>query len=319
MPGDEQASKPVNSESFLAANPVANTDDRWRISESMKGFLFVAPSLVLLVAFAAYPLASSLWLSLQEVQVFSNEQEFVGLKNYSELLSSNDFWSSLWKGLVFSVATVWLQLLAGIGTALLLNNAFRGRTLVRGLILFPFVVPTIVAILVWKWMLNDLYGIVNLFLMKIGLIHEGIAWLGSPDLAMASVIAVNVWMFFPFITIQVLARLQVIPVDLYEAARVDGAGPLQRFWYVVLPELRSTILLVVFIRGLWMFNKFDTIWLLTQGGPVGRTQTLPILAYLKAFQEYQLGAGAAASACIFMLLALFGFWYTRAMRREMAR
>jgi multiple sugar transport system permease protein len=307
----------VNGENYLAADSTALVEHRWRISEGMKGFLFVAPSLVLLFAFAAYPLASSLWLSLQEVEVFSNQHQFVGLRNYSELLSSSDFWSSLWKGMVFSVATVVLQLLAGIGTALLLNNAFAGRALVRGLILFPFVVPTIVAILVWKWMLNDLYGIVNLFLLKAGVIHEGIAWLGSPGLAMASVIVVNVWMFFPFITIQVLARLQVIPVELYEAARVDGAGALQRFRYVVLPELRSTILLVVFIRGLWMFNKFDTIWLLTQGGPVGRTQTLPILAYLKAFQEYQLGAGAAASACIFMLLALFGLWYTRAMRRGM--
>jgi multiple sugar transport system permease protein len=309
----------VRTENALAANPVTVAERGWHVSDSMKGFLFVAPSLVLLIAFAAYPLASSLWLSLQEVQVFSNEHEFVGLKNYSELLSSNDFWSALWKGLVFSMATVTLQLLAGIGTALLLNNAFRGRALVRGLILFPFVVPTIVAILIWKWMLNDLYGVVNLFLMKIGMVHEGIAWLGSPDLAMGSVIVVNVWMFFPFITIQVLARLQVIPIDLYEAAWVDGAGALQRFWYVVLPELRSTILLVVFIRGLWMFNKFDTIWLLTQGGPVGRTQTLPILAYLKAFQEYQLGAGAAASACIFMLLAVFGAWYTRAMRRGMVQ
>jgi multiple sugar transport system permease protein len=307
----------VSDENYLAAHPIAIVESRWRIGDGWKGFLFVAPSLVLLFAFTAYPLASSLWLSLQEVQVFSNVQEFVGLKNYSELLSSGDFWRSLWKGLVFSVATVVLQLLAGIGTALLLNNAFAGRALVRGLILFPFVVPTIVAILIWKWMLNDLYGIVNLFLLKTGAVHEGIAWLGSPELAMATVIVVNVWMFFPFITIQVLARLQVIPVELYEAARVDGAGSLQRFWYVVLPELRSTILLVVFIRGLWMFNKFDTIWLLTQGGPVGRTQTLPILAYLKAFQEYQLGAGAAASACIFMLLAVFGFWYTRAMRRGM--
>jgi multiple sugar transport system permease protein len=313
------ARKPVKSESYLAADSMAMVEERWHISDSWKGFLFVLPSLVLLLAFAAYPLASSLWLSLQEVQVFSNQQEFVGLRNYSELLSSGDFWSSLWKGLVFSVATVVLQLLAGIGTALLLNNAFAGRALVRGLILFPFVVPTIVAILIWKWMLNDLYGIVNLFLLKIGAIHEAIAWLGSPELAMASVIVVNVWMFFPFITIQVLARLQVIPVELYEAARVDGAGSLQRFWHVVLPELRSTILLVVFIRGLWMFNKFDTIWLLTQGGPVGRTQTLPILAYLRAFQEYQLGAGAAASACIFMLLAVFGFWYTSAMRRGMLR
>ena len=268
-----------------------------------------------MLAFAAYPLASALWISLNKVSAFSNQYTFVGLKNYSALFSSNVFWGALRNGLVFSSFTVLFQLLVGIGTALLLNNAFRGRFLVRSLILFPFVVPTIVAILIWKWMLNDLYGIVNLALVKVGLTDAGIAWFGSPKLAMISVVIVNVWMFFPFITIQVLARLQVIPGEYYEAARVDGAKAWQRFWYIVLPELWSTILLVVFIRGLWMFNKFDTIWLLTQGGPLGKTETLPILAYLQAFQEYNLGAGAATSACIFMILAVFGFWYTRQMRK----
>src|SRR5271154_6505252 len=138
------AGKSVKGENRVAAGTTTIVERGWRISESMKGFLFVAPSLALLFAFAAYPLASSLRLSLQEVQVFSNQHDFVGFKNYTELLASNDFWSSLWKGLVFSAATVLLQLLAGIGTALLLDNRFRGRALVRGLILFPFVVPTIV-------------------------------------------------------------------------------------------------------------------------------------------------------------------------------
>ncbi|MEP9365863.1 sugar ABC transporter permease [Xanthobacter sp. VNH20] len=287
--------------------------------ENYKGYLFVAPAVLLLLLFAAYPLVSSLWLSLNSVEVLSTERAFVGLENYRELFSTEDFWEGLWNGLVFSFFTVVLQLLAGIATALLLNNAFRGRALVRGLILFPFVAPTIVAVLVWKWILNDLYGVANLALMDLGIISEGIAWLGSPEFAMPSVILINVWMFFPFITIQVLARLQVIPSELYEAARVDGAGAFQRFWYVTLPELRSTILLVVFIRGLWMFNKFDTVWLLTQGGPVGKTKTLPILAYIQAFQEYQLGAGATTSACIFMLLALFGFWYARKLKTENGR
>lgn len=290
-----------------------------RRDENYKGYLFVAPAVLLLVLFAAYPLASSLWLSLHDVEVFSAAPEFSGLENYRRLFSSAGFWEGLVNGLVFSVFTVVLQLLAGIATALLLNNAFRGRALVRGLILFPFVAPTIVAVLIWKWILNDLYGVANLALMELGIIKDSIAWLGSPEFAMPSVVLINVWMFFPFITIQVLARLQVIPGELYEAARIDGAGPLQRFWYVTLPQLRSTILLVVFIRGLWMFNKFDTIWLLTQGGPVGKTATLPILAYIQAFQEYQLGAGATTSACIFMLLALFGFWYARKLKQDDGR
>ncbi|WP_375459706.1 carbohydrate ABC transporter permease [uncultured Enterovirga sp.] len=307
--------------STLPLVPPTGTRSRgWRPrGENYKGYLFVAPAVLLLVLFAAYPLASTLWLSLHDVEVFSAAPEFSGLANYRRLFSSAGFWEGLVNGLVFSFFTVVLQLLVGIATALLLNNAFRGRALVRGLILFPFVAPTIVAVLIWKWILNDLYGVANLALMEFGIIKESIAWLGSPEFAMPSVVLINVWMFFPFITIQVLARLQVIPGDLYEAARIDGAGPLQRFWYVTLPELRSTILLVVFIRGLWMFNKFDTIWLLTQGGPVGKTATLPILAYMQAFQEYQLGAGAATSACIFMLLALFGVWYARKLKQEDGR
>jgi multiple sugar transport system permease protein len=288
-------------------------------SDAAKGVLFVAPSLILLFLFAAYPLASSLWLSAHKVEIFGVGREFVGLQNYAELLPHADFRRALVNGLLFSVATVLLQLLAGIGTALLLDNTFRGRALVRGLILFPFVVPTIVAVLVWKWILNDLYGVANLLLIRLGVIDQGVAWLGSPNLAMSTVILINVWMFFPFITIQVLARLQVIPTELYDSARVDGASALQRFRFIVLPELWSTVLLVVFIRGMWMFNKFDTIWLLTQGGPVGKTQTLPVLAYLKAFQEYDLGSGATVSACIFMLLAGFGLWYTSRMRQGLSR
>jgi multiple sugar transport system permease protein len=305
----ERADSPVRMTAF----------ESFKNSERVQGLLFVAPSIILLFLFAAYPLVSSLWLSLHTAEIFGTDRQFVGLQNYAELLPSTEFWTALFNGLVFSVVTVFLQLVAGIATALLLDNAFPGRALVRGLILFPFVVPTIVAVLVWKWILNDLYGVANLVLMKLGLVDEGIAWLGSPNLAMASVILINVWMFFPFITIQVLARLQVIPTELYESARVDGANAAQRFWYIVLPELWSTILLVVFIRGLWMFNKFDTIWLLTQGGPVGATETLPILAYLKAFHEYELGSGAAVSACIFMLLAVFGYWYTGKMHKEMTK
>jgi multiple sugar transport system permease protein len=258
----------------------------------------------------------SLWLSLQTRHLFDREGTWVGLGNFVVLAQSSEFWVAFWNGTVFAVATVVLQLLAGVATALLLQNVFRGRALVRGVILFPFVVPTIVAVLVWKWMLNDLYGVLNAWLLRLGVVDHPILWLASPRLAMATVIAINVWLFFPFITIHVLARLQVIPVEVYEAARVDGAGPWQRFWYVTLPQLRSTILLVVLIRGIWMFNKFDSIWLLTEGGPLDATQTLPLLAYLKAFGQYQLGAGAAVATCIFLILAFSTLWYGRLMRGE---
>ena len=282
----------------------------------MVGWSFVAPMIFLLACFSIFPLLSSLWLSLHERHIFASEGKFVGLGNFVQLLHSDVFWMSLWNGLVFSTATVLFQLLIGVSTALLLNNRFKGRALVRGVILFPFVVPTVVAVLVWKWMLNDLYGVVNAWMMKLGIISEPIVWLASPNMAMVTVIAINVWLFFPFITIHVLARLQMIPEELHEAARVDGATAIQRFRYIILPQLLSTILLVVFIRGMWMFNKFDSVWLITEGGPLGATQNLPILAYLRGFRQFEIGAGAAVAATIFMILAIGGFWYGRWLRRE---
>ncbi|MGD9923177.1 MAG: carbohydrate ABC transporter permease [Variibacter sp.] len=273
--------------------------------------------MAVLAVFSIYPTVSSVWLSLHAKHVFEPTSTFVGLQNYLTLLKSEDFWLSLSNGVIFGAATVSLQLLLGIGTALLLQNRFRGRGFVRGLVLLPFVVPTIVAVLIWKWMLNDLYGVVNLTLVRLGIISDPILWFASPSLAMATVIFINVWLFFPFITIHALARLQMIPAELYDAARVDGAGALQRFHHVILPQLRSTILLVVFIRFIWQFNKFDSVWLLTEGGPLGATQTLPLLAYLKAFGEYQLGLGAAVATSIFLILSGCAVLYSRAMNREM--
>ena len=287
-----------------------------KAGKAMSGWLFVAPSVITLALFSIYPLLSSLWLSLQERHIFAKESQFVGLRNFVELLTSSEFWAALKNGIIFSMATVALQLVVGIGTALLLNNKFCGRALVRGLILFPFVIPTIVAVIIWKWMLNDLYGVINVWLIESGLINEPVLWLASPKLAMATVIFINVWLFFPFITIHSLARLQMIPLALYEAAQVDGAGTVQRFRHITLPELRSTILLLLLIRGIWMFNKFDSIWLLTEGGPLGATQTLPLLAYLKAFGQYQLGLGAAVAACVFLVLVIGALWYGQLLSKE---
>jgi multiple sugar transport system permease protein len=305
-------------EGVLDTTPPRRRGRPWWRGPGAAGWAFVGPSVALLAVFTVYPLAYSLWLSLHDRHLFGKESAFVGLGNFRQLLGSAEFWSALGNGTVFSLATVALQLLAGVATALLLHRRFRGRALVRGVVLFPFVVPTIVAVLVWKWMLNDLYGIVNIWLVDAGLSGGPVLWLASPRLAMLTVIAINVWLFFPFITIHVLARLQVIPLEVYESARVDGAGTWGRFRWITLPQLRSTILLVVLIRGIWMFNKFDSVWLLTEGGPLGATQTLPLLAYLKAFGQYQLGMGSAVATCIFLVLALATCWYGRLMREEMA-
>jgi multiple sugar transport system permease protein len=281
------------------------------------GWAFLAPSLGLLAAFAIYPLISALWLSLHERHIFSRDSTFVGLANFTELAGSDAFWSAVVNSFVFSIATVVLQLVVGIATALMLHRRFAGRAFVRGLVLFPLVLPTIVAVLIWKWMLNDLYGVVNTMLAALGITDQPPVWLGAPGVAMATVIVLNVWMFFPFVTVNVLARLQMIAADLLEAARVDGAGAIQRFRHVVLPELWSTIGLVLVIRSIWMFNKFDSVWLLTGGGPLGTTETLPLLAYRRAFSDYELGMGAAVSTAIFLILAALAWIYARLLQTDM--
>ena len=217
--------------------------------------------------------------------------------------------------MVFSGGSLALQVLLGLGLALLLNKPFAGRNIFRGALLFPYIIPSIVSIVAIRWMLNDLYGIVNYWLQALGLISQPVPWLGNPDLAMASLIAINAWMFYPFVMLCVLARLQSIPEELYEAARIDGAGAFAQFWYVTLPQLRGTLAVVILVRTLWMFNKFDTVWLTTQGGPFGTTQTLPVLAYIEAFNLYELGRGAAVGILMSVALLIVFVIYQRMFLR----
>lgn len=273
------------------------------------GLMCFAPSLVLVIALILYPFLYTVALSFQRRQLFEKEGSFVGLANYQALLTSADFWSSTWNGVVFSLGSLLFQVVLGVALAVLLNRPFKGRGLFRGLLLFPYLIPSIVGVFAIRWMLNDLYGIVNYWLIALGVVKEAIPWFGKPGLAMASLIAVNTWMFYPFVMLCVLARLQSIPPDLYEAARIDGAGEWAQFWHVTLPQLRGTLAVVVIVRAMWMFNKFDTVWLTTQGGPFGSTQTLPVLAYTEAFSLYEIGRASAMgilmSAMLFAVFILY--------------
>lgn len=276
----------------------------------------ISPTILLVAGLILYPAAFSLWLSLQQRDLFATRGTFVGVANFTYLLSHREFWQSFWNGIVFSVGSVGMQTLIGVCLALLLNRRFRGRNVVRSALLFPYLVPSVVAILVLRWMLNDLYGIVNAWLVQLGILSAPIGWLGTPVMAMLSLIGINTWMFYPFVMLVVLARLQMIPLELYEAGRMDGAGAIAQFWSITLPHLRGTLAVVVLVRTLWMFNKFDTVWLMTQGGPFGSTQTLPVMAYLRAFSLYELGRGAAVGMLLCALLlgvfVVYQQWLVRA-------
>jgi multiple sugar transport system permease protein len=283
---------------------------------ALAGWLLLAPSLILIVGLILYPIGYNLWLSLFDKHAFMPVQKFVGLQHYRYFLSDPEFWNAFYYGSVYAAVTMVLQLLLGVAAALLLNEAFRGRALLRGFVLFPYVIPTIVAVILWKWLLNDSYGLVNYLLMAAGVVHVPVAWLGK-DWIMFSLILASVWQFFPFVVVTYLARLQTIPPELYEAATVDGATLWRRFLHVTLPQTRNVLFVIVLLRSIWMFTKFDTVWLMAGESAVSRyVRTLPVYAYARSFTYLQAGMGAALAVIMFGMLLAATFVYFRMFREE---
>jgi multiple sugar transport system permease protein len=219
---------------------------------------------------------------------------------------------------VYAVSSIALQIVLGVAAALVVNEAFPGRNLVRSLLIFPYVVPTVVAVILWKWLLNSQFGLINYVLEDIGAISQPISWMGK-DWIMASLVIVSVWQFFPFVMLAVLARLQAIPDELYEAATMDGANGFQRLLYVTLPQLKAVLFIVILLRSIWMFTKFDTPWLMILGGGAENyIRTLPVYTYQRTFAYYEAGIGSAMAILMFLLLVVISAIYFRVFDREEA-
>ena len=284
--------------------------------QALTGWLLLAPSLCLLGGLVVFPVLYNVWLSLFDKHAFMPVQSFVGLRHYRYFASDPEFWSSFYYGCVYAGATMVLQLGVGVPAALLLNEAFRGRNLLRGIVLFPYMIPTIVAVILWKWLLNDSYGLVNYLLLQSGAARAPVAWLG-PDHIMTALIVTSVWQFFPFVVVTYLARLQTIAPELYEAATVDGASAWRRFLHVTLPQTASVLFVIVLLRSIWMFTKFDTVWLLAGEGGVSRyIRTLPVYAYSRSFTYLQAGMGASLAVIMFAMLLVATAVYFRMFRTE---
>ncbi|HIF23606.1 MAG: sugar ABC transporter permease [Gemmatimonadetes bacterium] len=269
------------------------------------GVVLIAPTVLVFCAVILYPLISAIYLSLFSIYTPTLAGEWVGVDNYTALLASGDFWNAALNTLIWTVGTLMLQLVFGVAMALLLNQSIVFQSLARSLVLFPYFLSTVVAVLVWRWLFNDLYGILNHVLLIAGLIDAPVNWLGQMPNAMISIILVGAWKYFPFVVIVVLARLQSIPEQLYEAATIDGAGPFQRFTDITLPQLRDVLVVVVLLRAIWDFKEFDLIYLMTGGGPVRATQTLSLLVYEEAFRLNRMGM--ASTYAVAMMLVLLGF------------
>jgi multiple sugar transport system permease protein len=220
------------------------------------------------------------------------------------MVGDGRFWQSLWNTSVFTVISVFLELLLGLGVALVLNKSFWGRGVVRTVAIIPWALPTAVMGLAWAWIFNDQYGVVNDIFMRLGLIDTGINWLGTPTLAMIALIVADVWKTTPFISIILLAGLQSISVDLYEAHRLDGASPWQSFTQITLPLLMPQILIALLFRFAQSFGIFDLVQVMTGGGPAGSTETVSIYIYSTVMRYLDFGYGAALVVVTFLLLVL---------------
>jgi multiple sugar transport system permease protein len=284
---------------------------------ALLGALLIAPTVLVFCAVIVYPLVSAIYFSLFSIYTPTLQGKWVGLSNYAELLATGEFWISLRNNLIWTVATLALQMVFGIALALMLHQNFAFRALARSLILFPYFVSTVVAVLVWRWLFNDLYGILNHTLLWAGLLKQPLDWIGSMPNAMISIVLVGAWKYFPFVVIAVLARLQTIPDALYEAAKIDGAGPIARFFDITLPQLRDVLLVVVLLRAIWDFKEFDLIYLLTGGGPLISTQTIPLLVYKEAFGLNEMGRAAAHAVAMMLVMLAFMLVYLR--RQTLAR
>ncbi len=285
---------------------------KFRLSDRQVGVLFMLPLIVAVGVFLVWPIAEAVRLSFVRYNPLRpDEQPFVGFDNYLFVLEDPLFWESFWQALVWTGWSTVLQALLGVSLALLLHQPLKGMNAFRGLLLFPYIVPTVVIALNWRWLFNAEIGIINHLLLSAGIIEDKIAWLSTPTMAMGSAIMLNVWKYTPFVVIVVLARLQTIPTELYDAAKVDGAGALRRFRDITLPQLAEVLAVVIVFRTIWTFNKFEEIYLLTRGGPGTSTYNLALYAFDQSIANLRMGVGAAAGVIMLLLLLAGSVLYIR--------
>ena len=283
-----------------------------RLSDRQVGLLFMLPFLVTAAAFMVWPVLEAVRLAFYSYNPLRpDDLRWVGLENFERILDDPLFWESFQQALVWTGWSILLQTVLGVGLALLLHLPLPGISVFRGLLLFPYIVPTVVIALNWRWIFNSEIGIVNHALLSIGLISENIAWLSTPGMAMLSAILLNVWKYTPFVVICVLARLQTIPTELYDAAKVDGAGPLRRFLDITLPMLKEVLVVVIVFRTIWTFNKFEEIYLLTRGGPGTSTFNLAVYAFEEGMANLRLGVAAATGVIMIAMLLVGTVIYVR--------
>jgi trehalose/maltose transport system permease protein len=267
-------------------------------------WLFLAPTLVAMVVVAGWPLGRTFWFSFTDANLTDlAASQFVGLESLRTVVEDPDWWTTVWTTFRFAGVSVVLETVLGMIIALALNAKFRGRSLLRAAVLVPWAIPTVVSARMWGWMFNDSYGVINAILMYLGIISEPLAWTAESHLSFVAVVAVDVWKTTPFMALLILAALQMLPDEMYEAARIDGAGPIRVFFQVTLPMVKGPLLVAIIFRILDALRVFDVFYVLTGGG----TDTMPMAGYARQrmFEYQEIGVGSASASLLFALIAMF--------------
>lgn len=280
--------------------------------EQLFGISLFSPPILIFFLITVIPLCIGIALSFYNGLGLLG-LSFVGFENYQALINDGTFWQSLITGIIFSIYSVTIQMVLGVGIALVINEKFKFANIVRTIVLVPYLIPTVAVAIIWEWLLNNNYGVINYVLSEtigttvnffdVGTAIHSLSWVAS-------------WKFTIFVVLLVLARLQSIDSSLYEMAEINGANFYQRFMDVTLPNLRTTLAIVLLLRSIWMFNKFDIIYLLTQGGPFDATLTQTVLAYNRAFVDLRLGSGAAITTVMFVGILIASIVYFRVFNPE---
>ena len=273
----------------------------------INSLVYMAPAIIFMIFLIGIPLIQVIWDSFHAKSLTNpNLNDFVGLENFKKVFADDLFTNNLKNTVVWTVVSVIGELILGLFVGIALNQKIRGRVAFRSMIIVPWIVPIAVAGLTWTWMLNPDYGIINYLLVKTGLIEQSVYWLGNKATALLTVTFINIWRTFPYWVISILAGLQSIPDDLYEAASIDGANLVSRFFNVTLPGIKNVLSTLIFMHIVWTSVNFDFIWITTEGGPNYASETLPIMIYRYAMKNYDIGKSSALSVImIVILLALF--------------
>jgi len=270
-----------------------------------------APSIIALTVLSVYPFLTAIRTSFYNVNTITRKESFIGLENYIWVFNSSMFWDSLKRSFIWTLTGISVQLVLAVIFSLILHQELKGRNFARGFVLFPYLIPNIVASIVWRFMLNPTIGTINYTLVDtLHIIDEPLMWLMRPKTALWAVILVGIWKYTPFMIILILGRLQTTPLELYDAAKIDGANSWQLFWHVTFAWIKPIILVAAMLRTIWLFNHFDLVYLMAFGGPMNATTTVPVMIFRAAFDELRMGRAAAISMYLVIILLIASIGYT---------